>query len=79
MLAITALIVAAFLFGLITGIMVGWSAAPTEVWRTPKEEEAPKEEAPEPVRPQAVESPVEYEELLDGRVKPRYLSSAPVA
>jgi hypothetical protein len=55
--------VSAFLFGLITGIMVGWAAAPAVVWRTPKEqvpkgqvptEEAPKKEAPEPVLPYAV-------------------------
>lgn len=54
MLAVTALIVGAFLFGLFTGIMVGWSAAPMVVWRSPKEEKVPKEEAPEPVRPYAV-------------------------
>jgi hypothetical protein len=46
--AIVGLFVAAFLLGLMVGIVVGWSAAPAVVWGVP-------DEAPEPgLAPKAV-------------------------
>jgi hypothetical protein len=50
--AIVGLFVAAFMLGLMVGIVVGWSAAPAVVWREPRER--PEAEAAAPSAPHAV-------------------------